>query len=50
MGAIYLGYENTDFALNNLTNNQTNAQIRKSGVFLYEDGNAGTVQQLDLAT
>ena len=50
VGAIYLGYENTDFALNNLTDNQTNAQIRKSGVFLYENGNAGTVQQLDLAT
>lgn len=50
VGAIYLGYENTDFSLNNQTDNQTNAQIRKSGVFLYENGNVGTVQQLDLAT
>lgn len=50
VGAIYLGYENTDFSLNSLEDNTTNAVIRKTGIFLYENGNSGTVQQLDLAT
>lgn len=50
VGAIYLGYENTDFSLNRLQDNTTNAVIRKTGMFLYENGNSGTVQQLDLAT
>lgn len=50
VGAIYLGYENTDFSLNSPENNQTNAVIRKTGIFLYENGGSGTVQQLDLAT
>lgn len=48
VGAIYLGYENTPFSLNN-AENETNAIIQKSGMFLYEDGTAGTVQQMDLA-
>ena len=50
VGAIYLGYENTDFSLNRLQDNATNAIIRKTGIFLYENGDSGTVQQLDLAT
>lgn len=48
IGAIYLGYENTEFSLKN-AENQTNAVIQKTGLFLYEDGDAGTVQQMDLA-
>lgn len=50
VGAIYLGYEDTDFSLNSLTDNSTNALIRKTGLFLYENGMSGTVQQMDLAT
>lgn len=48
VGAIYLGYEKTDFSLNN-EQNMTNAVIRATGMFLYEDGDVGTVQQMDLA-
>lgn len=48
VGAIYLGYENTEFSLKNAAN-ETNAVIQKTGLFLYEDGMAGTVQQMDLA-
>lgn len=48
VGAIYLGYENTEFSLKN-TQNETNAVIQKTGMFLYEDGIAGTIQQMDLA-
>lgn len=48
VGAIYLGYENTEFSLKN-KENQTNAVIQKSGIFLYENGMSGTVQQMDLA-
>ncbi|MCM1106363.1 MAG: hypothetical protein NC355_05405 [Blautia sp.] len=50
VGAIYLGYEDTDYSLNSLESNETNAVIRKTGIFLYENGDSGTVQQLDLAT
>lgn len=48
VGAIYLGYENTEFSLKNALN-ETNAVIQKTGLFLYENGDAGTVQQMDLA-
>lgn len=48
VGAIYLGYEDTQFSLNNVEN-KTNAVIQKTGLFLYENGMSGTVQQMDLA-
>ena len=48
IGALYLGYENTEFSLKN-DSHETDAVIQKTGLFLYEDGNAGTLQQLDLA-
>ena len=48
VGAIYLGYENTEFSLKNEAH-ETNAVIQKTGLFLYEDGTSGTVQQMDLA-
>lgn len=48
VGAIYLQNVNTDFALNG-EKNQTNGYIRNTGVFLYEDGNVGTMQHLDVA-
>ena len=49
VGAICLQKASTDFSLNSLKNNQTNGQIRSTGIFLYENGNVGTMQQLDLA-
>ena len=49
VGAICLQKASTDFSLNSLKNNQANGQIRSTGIFLYENGNVGTMQQLDLA-
>ena len=49
VGAIYLGNAQTDFALNSSKDNSTNALIRKTGIFLYENGGCGTVQHLDMA-
>lgn len=48
VGAIYLGNASTDFLVTNNTNN-VNAAIRKTGLFLYENGSAGTIQHVDLA-
>jgi len=47
VGAIYLGHITTPFALKD-DQNALLGQIRESGVFLHEDGRAGTVQQIDL--
>lgn len=49
VGAIYLGNAQTDFSLNSQKDNTTNARIRKTGIFLYENGACGTVQHLDMA-
>ena len=49
VGAICLQNRATEFALNSLQTNRTNAVIRSTGIFLYENGTAGTVQHLDLA-
>ena len=48
VGAIHLGYENTPFSLKN-ANNETLGVIQKTGMFLYEDGDVGTIQQVDFA-
>lgn len=48
VGAIGLGNVSTQFALNSEQNNQHNAMIRNTGIFLYENGNVSTVQHLDL--
>lgn len=48
IGAIYLGSVGTQFSLKNEAN-QTQGEIRSSGVFLREDGTTGTMQQIDLA-
>lgn len=48
IGAICLQNASTDFALNG-ADNQTNGFIRSTGIFLYENGNVGTVQHLDVA-
>ncbi len=49
VGAIYLGNIATDFSYKSAADNQLQGQLRTSGVFLREDGGAGTVQQIDLA-
>lgn len=48
VGAIYLGSASTDFSLVG-ADGSTNGMIRKTGIFLYENGAAGTVQHLDVA-
>ncbi len=48
IGAIFLGKAPTEFSLKNVAN-ETEAVIRSTGVFLREDGSAGTIQQVDLA-
>lgn len=47
VGAIYLGKTTTQFSLNNAQTNDTNAAIRSTGVFLKENGEAGTIQHVD---
>ncbi|MCR4922780.1 MAG: hypothetical protein K5931_02095 [Lachnospiraceae bacterium] len=49
IGAIYLGNAATDFKLNDHHTNRTNAAIRKTGIFLYENGSVGSIQHVDLA-
>ncbi len=49
VGAMCLQRAATDFSLNSLKDNQANGRIRSTGIFLYENGNVGTMQQLDLA-
>lgn len=49
VGAICLQNADTEFSLNSLDTNDNLAKIRKTGIFLYENGNIGTVQHLDLA-
>lgn len=47
VGAIALKNVDSQFSLTNGIN-ETNAYIRKTGMFLYEDGMAGTIQHVDL--
>lgn len=48
VGAIYLGSAGTEFSLNDASTNETNAVIRKTGVYLKESGGAGTLSHVDL--
>lgn len=48
VGAICLQKAATDFTHTD-TNNEIQGAIRSTGIFLYENGNVGTVQHLDLA-
>ncbi len=50
VGAIGLSRVGTQFSLNNEKTNETNAMIRKTGIFLYENGTASTIQHVDMAT
>ncbi|MBI5454842.1 MAG: hypothetical protein HY956_09450 [Deltaproteobacteria bacterium] len=47
VGAIYLGYASTSFDLKSVDNADL-GQVRRSGVYLSEAGDVGTVQQVDL--
>lgn len=47
VGAICLQNSATDFSLKG-SGGQDNGYIRSTGIFLYENGNVGTVQHLDL--
>ncbi|MDL2301157.1 hypothetical protein LJC58_02260 [Lachnospiraceae bacterium OttesenSCG-928-D06] len=47
VGAICLRNGATDFTLTG-KNNETNGAIRNTGIFLYENGNVGTVQHVDM--
>lgn len=49
VGAICLAKASTEFSLNSLRDNQKNGMIKSTGMFLYENGMTGTMQQLDLA-
>ena len=48
IGAIYLGRANTEFSIKDMDNN-TQAVVRKNGIFLKESGEAGSIKQIDLA-
>ncbi|WP_303869867.1 hypothetical protein [Acetobacterium wieringae] len=47
VGAIYLGNVSTSFSLKG-ANNQTNGQLQRTGIYLNENGSAGTIQHIDL--
>lgn len=48
IGAIYLGSVDSLFSLKD-TDNNLEAQIKKTGIFLRENGEAGTIQHVDFA-
>lgn len=47
IGALYLGSTATDFSLKD-DRNQTLGEIRRTGIYLNENGTAGTLQHVDL--
>lgn len=49
VGALYLGNVASPFAIKG-SDNQTQGQVRSTGLYLNQDGSAGTLQQIDLAT
>ncbi len=48
VGAIFLGNLATEYSLKSDEDNSHNAQIRKSGMYLSEEGKARSIQQLDM--
>ncbi len=48
VGAIYLANLSTEFALKSEKDNSYNAQVKRSGMYLTEDGMAKSIQQLDM--
>lgn len=49
VGAINLAHAASEFSMKD-DFNRTRAIVRSSGMFLYEDGRAGTVQQIDMVS
>ena len=49
IGAILLDHHSTPFSLNNPRNNSQLGQLTDTGIFLRENGTAGTVQEIRLA-
>ncbi|MBO7355759.1 MAG: hypothetical protein J6U50_03935 [Lachnospiraceae bacterium] len=49
VGAINLARSQTEFSIRD-EQNRTDAIIRATGMFLYEDGRAGTMQQVDMVS
>jgi len=49
VGALWLGSVDSQFSLKD-RDNQTQGQVRQTGVWLAENGQAGVMQQVDLAT
>ena len=49
VGAIFLGAADTGFTLTEQNTGKVNAEIRQTGIFLYENGSVGTIQHIDLA-
>lgn len=49
VGAICLSSVATEFGLNNMQTNEANGVIRRTGMFLFEGGDVGTVQHVDLS-
>ena len=47
IGALYLGNADTQFSLNDSEQN-TNGYVRKTGIYIMEDGNVGTMNHIDL--
>lgn len=48
VGAIYLGSADTEFSFKNETTHATNGVMRRTGVYLRETGEAGTLSHVDL--
>lgn len=48
VGAIYLGNIDTQFSLTD-ANNELLGQVQKTGIYLSEEGKAGTIQHVDLS-
>ena len=49
IGAIYLGHALSQFSITN-AENETQAMVRSTGIFLKENGEVGTIQQVDMAS
>ena len=49
IGAVNLAHIPTEFSMKD-GYNRTDAVVRSSGMFLYEDGGAGTLQQIDMVS
>lgn len=49
IGAIFLGNAQTTFSMKSLEDNALNGELRSSSIFLFKDGRAGVISQIDLA-